>query len=337
MTDIYKTSDQATVTLSGGDIEIGAVEGKDGTTDTRLKIGVVTAIAETDNAAAVQAPVLGVTSGAKVITDVAGTIQQYLRGLIHLLISKITVVAEVSSMPVNTTTAGTVTALAGTVVATLPGGCSSVALQVTGTWVGQLEFEGTVDGTNFVAVEASNGTATINATVGNDVFVLPGGGYSKIRVRASAWTSGTATVTFIASTGAASSILTGPLPGGTNALGSVTANAGTNLNTSALALESGKLTQHGQHMGVGGQVIAIGAVAVRSTQMAAGTWRISGSGDIWFKQGTVAVTASAAATSTYLAAGAVETFVVVGAGVDDYVSVIQDGSETGNVSITKLF
>jgi hypothetical protein len=103
------------------------------------------------------------------------------------------------------------------------------------------------------------------------------------------------------------------------------------------ARESGKLTQHGSHLGTGGQVIAIGAAAVRSTQMAAGTWRISGSGDIWFKQGTVAVTASAAATSTYLAAGAVETFIVVGAGVDDYVSVIQDGAETGNVSITKLF
>lgn len=119
--------------------------------------------------------------------------------------------------------------------------------------------------------------------------------------------------------------------------GSVTANAGTNLNTSTLALESGKLTQHGAHLGVGGQVIAIGAAAVRSTQMAAGTWRISGSGDVWFKQGTVAVTASAAATSTFLAAGAVETFIVANAAVDDYVSVIQDGAETGNVSITKIF
>ena len=43
---------------------------------------------------------IGVTSGAKVITDAAGTIQQYLRGIVHLLISII-------SVKIDQTTPGT--------------------------------------------------------------------------------------------------------------------------------------------------------------------------------------------------------------------------------------
>lgn len=120
-------------------------------------------------------------------------------------------------------------------------------------------------------------------------------------------------------------------------VGTVTANAGTNLNTSALALETGTHTLHGMHLGDGGQVLAIGAVAVRSAQLAVGTWRISGSGDIWLRQGDNAVTASAAAGSAYLGAGAIETAVVVNNTTQGYISIIRDGTSTGNVSITRLF
>jgi hypothetical protein len=66
---------------------------------------------------------------------------------------------DVKTMPVNTSTTGTVTANGGTVTVTLPNGCSTVALQITGTWVGQLEFEGSVDATNYSSIEASNGAA----------------------------------------------------------------------------------------------------------------------------------------------------------------------------------
>lgn len=51
------------------------------------KIAAATAIAEANNALAVQAPVLGVTTGAKVITDANGTIQQYLRGIVYQLLN----------------------------------------------------------------------------------------------------------------------------------------------------------------------------------------------------------------------------------------------------------
>jgi len=49
MTDIAKTSDQVSVTLTTGDVEIGAIELKNATDDTRAKIGALSGIASTDN------------------------------------------------------------------------------------------------------------------------------------------------------------------------------------------------------------------------------------------------------------------------------------------------
>jgi len=78
----------------------------------------------------------------------------------------------VGTMPANVSATGTIDATTESVVATLPNGCASVAVQITGTWVGQLDFQGSVDGTNYQSVEASNGTASVNATASNDIFVL---------------------------------------------------------------------------------------------------------------------------------------------------------------------
>lgn len=74
-----------TGSLTTGDIQIGAVELKNGADDTRAKIGVISGLAEADNGVAVGVPVLGATTGAAVVTDAAATIQQYLRGLIKIL------------------------------------------------------------------------------------------------------------------------------------------------------------------------------------------------------------------------------------------------------------
>ncbi len=76
-------------TLDVGDIQIGAVELKNATTDERAEIGIATTIVESDIAVAMQAPVLGITTGAAVTTDAAGTIQQYLRGLVSAIAAKI--------------------------------------------------------------------------------------------------------------------------------------------------------------------------------------------------------------------------------------------------------
>jgi hypothetical protein len=78
-----------------GDASDGVVDAKgslkvtltdrDGTTG--AKVAATGSIAEGDNAFAVQAPVLGAKTGGKVITDTQGSIQQYLRGLIALLVA----------------------------------------------------------------------------------------------------------------------------------------------------------------------------------------------------------------------------------------------------------
>lgn len=74
--------------LNPGDVEIGAVELKDATTDTRAKLAILTALVAGDIGLPVTDPIanaiFGTTAGAAVITDAAGTLQQYLRGLIAL-------------------------------------------------------------------------------------------------------------------------------------------------------------------------------------------------------------------------------------------------------------
>lgn len=53
--------------------------------------------------------ILGITTGDKVITDANGTIQQYLRGLVYLIISKITVVIDNATLAVTQSGTWTVT------------------------------------------------------------------------------------------------------------------------------------------------------------------------------------------------------------------------------------
>lgn len=65
---------------------------KNATTNDRAKVAATGSIAEGDNALGVQAPVLGVTSGAALDADGAGTLQQYLRGLLKAFIARIPVI-----------------------------------------------------------------------------------------------------------------------------------------------------------------------------------------------------------------------------------------------------
>lgn len=82
--------------------------------------------------------------------------------------------------------------------ATLPS-VGSVAIKVTGNWVGTLAFEATVDGSNWDSVNAtplnSSGGPVITTTTANGLWGISVFGYQAVRVRASLWTSGTAVVT----------------------------------------------------------------------------------------------------------------------------------------------
>ena len=209
---------------------------------------------------------------------------------------------DIASMPINSTVSGVIDAAAETVTLTLPGGASAVGLQVTGTWVGQLEFEGTIDGTNYTSVEASNGTATVNATAGNDIFILPGGGYLKVRTRASAWTSGSATVTFVASVGTAANILTGAIPAGANLIGKVGIDQAT-ANANEVVVKSGTITTLTTLTGITNALPAgtnnIGDVDVLS--IAAGSNTIGGTTDAGIASTSV-LTYTASADMTTAAA-----------------------------------
>lgn len=146
--------------------------------------------------------------------------------------------SSITTMPVNEVVQGdintpditaaphTVPTQYSSVTITPPGGSGSVGLHITGTWTGQLEFEGSMDAVNFPAVGASNGLYTVNAianagTPMNSIFLLPGAAYQRIRVRASALSAGTAVITLVASVCTTASIPTGAIPAGTNDIGNV--------------------------------------------------------------------------------------------------------------------
>ena len=106
-------------------------------------------------------------------------------------------------LPTNDiTTSGSIAALNATVVLNLNGQSAATA-QVTGTWVATLQFEGTLDGTNWIpinAVAASTSGPTPVTTV-NGLYRITPAGLTTFRINTTAYTSGTAVITMRASSG----------------------------------------------------------------------------------------------------------------------------------------
>lgn len=98
---------------------------------------------------------------------------------------------------------GTITAADGAITLSNMAEWSSVWVQITGTWTGTLQFEGTVDGTTYFSLNGVVPTTAVVATstTANGNWQVNVGGLRNFRVRASAVASGTATVTFRASGG----------------------------------------------------------------------------------------------------------------------------------------
>lgn len=74
---------------------------------------------------------------------------------------------------------------------------ASAGIQVTGTWVATLTFEVSIDGATYQAVNATptNSTSAATTTAANGLWAASVAGQKYLRVRASAYTSGTAVVT----------------------------------------------------------------------------------------------------------------------------------------------
>ena len=79
------------------------------------------------------------------------------------------------------------------------GAMTVLTMQVTGITTATITFEGTIDGTNFVAVQATNlnsGSAATTATA-DGLYRITVLGLVSVRARISAYTSGTITITGI--------------------------------------------------------------------------------------------------------------------------------------------
>jgi hypothetical protein len=101
-------------------------------------------------------------------------------------------------------------------------GLASVGCQITGTWSGTLQFDGTIDNTNWQQIRAVQfGGTLVGGTTVNGLFFIQVGGLAAVRIIATAWASGTATV-YLEGTAAANAVtLANSLPVGTNAIGTV--------------------------------------------------------------------------------------------------------------------
>jgi hypothetical protein len=122
--------------------------------------------------------------------------QRILAGLVAVLLLS----APLQAQQIAT---GSIGASGGVVVAQPPDNQGSLLVQVTGTWSAILTFEGSVDGSTFVALSATNVATAASAatTSSNGVFAVSGSGLRFFRLRATAYTSGTAVVTISAGPG----------------------------------------------------------------------------------------------------------------------------------------
>jgi hypothetical protein len=106
----------------------------------------------------------------------------------------------------NTSSSGVLTSNQSQVISTL--GAGAVSIGVTGTWIGQLQFEASVDGTTWLPVTAYQVLPTGPGASGTSVngnWNLPVSGFSTFRVRAATVSSGLANI-FLNATQAGPSI-----------------------------------------------------------------------------------------------------------------------------------
>ena len=105
------------------------------------------------------------------------------------------------------------------------GSSASVAFSVSGTFSATLQFVTTVDGTNYVTVNAypPNSTTAVTSTTGAGTWTVSIPAQASFCVRASAYTSGSAIINMRNSTAVSVSTLTGGGGGGSSGLSGMTA------------------------------------------------------------------------------------------------------------------
>ena len=121
----------------------------------------------------------------------------------------------------DNTSSGTLAAALQTVVLVM-GGKSAAGVVITGTWVGTITFEGTVDGTTWGSINAVAASTSFPqpTTTVNGLYRLTPAGLLQMRAIMTLWTSGTASISMRASAGTggifANQILPSKITDGTN-------------------------------------------------------------------------------------------------------------------------
>ena len=146
----------------------------------------------------------------------------------------------IGSVNPDSTGSGSVTTSVPFVVTVTNSG--TLAFQSDAAATGNVTIEASVDGTNYTAttytaLTTGNTSSSFNAATAT-IGQIDTSGFKNIRFRSNTIV-GTVGITYNLSKNVSNVMLDNPLPAGSNVIGQVTANAGTNLNTSALALETG--------------------------------------------------------------------------------------------------
>ena len=187
------------------------------------------------------------TDGSSTITHPIGTIPVYDKA------GTITSVSVANPLPVSasitptsdTTQTGSITG-SGQSVTFAVNAQSTVGIQASGTFSGTILIKGSVDGSTYTpttATSLSTGglVSTITSSFTGQANVA---GFVSFQLTSVSWTSGTANISLRASTGISNIMLDNPLPVGTNSIGNVGLNAGSNAigsitNTSFASTQSG--------------------------------------------------------------------------------------------------
>lgn len=73
-------------------------------------------------------------------------------------------------------------------------GLNHGSIDIHGTWSGTINFEGTLDGQNWIAIKDTLNGANASTTTSNGTFLFAIGGFQEIRARMSGFASGSAVI-----------------------------------------------------------------------------------------------------------------------------------------------
>ena len=135
---------------------------------------------------------------------------------------------------------GTFTAVSQVVDLTSPNGATEV-VQVVGTWVGTILIEGSNDETNYYLIQSIDRSTglLISSITTNGTYESKTNGFKYLRLRSSAWTSGTATISVSGSDASSINSNIDLLRGATD--GTLIGNTGDRLKVDANVIISGNV------------------------------------------------------------------------------------------------